>query len=47
MTRLSLIAIFILKESIMQFKTQGKKEDDIEQHFNDLCGSHHQRILTM
>ena len=29
MTRLSLIAIFILKESIMQFKIQGKKDDDI------------------
>ena len=47
MTRLSLIAIFILKESIMQFKIQGKEEDDIQQHFNNLCGSHCQRILTM
>ena len=46
MTRLSLIAIFILKESIMQFKIQGKKDDNIEQHFNNLCGSHRQRILT-
>ena len=47
MTRLSLIAIFILKESIMQFKTQGKKDDDIKRHFNHPCGSHRQRILTM
>ena len=47
MTRLSLISIFILKESIMQFKIHGKKDDDIERNFSNLCGSHRQRLLTM